>query len=1005
VIAALEEYAAAVEAGQAPDRDAFQARHPEIAAILGECLDGLEWIRAAVPGPSAAAPTRDPAVAGVEPGTPLGDFQIIREIGRGGMGVVYEAEQVSLGRRVALKVLPLAAALDPRQLQRFHNEARAAAGLHHTNIVPVYAVGQERGVHYYAMQLIEGQTLAARIGALRRQAGRDPAPAGGSPAPPSELATRVLSEDPAAVQAGGDPRRTGPDRPEAAQTGAGDPTLGSAKPGSSERSLEAPGFFLAVAQLGIQAAEALEHAHQRGVMHRDVKPGNLLVEGELGAATPRVRLWVTDFGLAHCRSQAGLTMTGDLAGTPRYMSPEQALARPVPIDHRTDIYSLGVTLYELLTLEPVFPGRDREELLRQIAIEEPRPLWRLNRAIPTELENIVLRAMAKNPADRYATAQELADDLERFLKDEPIRANLLIQQALNAILRISLEPISLDEQLDRVLGLILELPWLALERKGSIYLADEEAQVLVRKAQVGMPAGALSACARVPFGTCLCGQAIVAGEVVFASCLDARHTIRYPGMVPHGHYCVPIGSGERPIGLLTLYVREGHQWLAREEHFLRAVADVLAGIIERQQTQERLREQLRLAAFGRDVGLALSQGDRLSDVLRRCAEAMVRDLEGVLARIWTLNEAENVLELRAGAGLNPPTDGAHGRVPVGRSEVGLIARERKPHLTNAVLTDPRVPDHEWARREGLVAFAGYPLLVEDRLVGVMALFARQPLSEATRDALASAASGIAVGIKRLQADRELLRQEADCRIARAIQQGLVPKAMPTLAGFQIAGRLATAEQVGGDCFDFVPMPHQGRERLGVLVADASGHGIAAALLMAQTRAYLRALALTGSDVGTLLALTNRLLARDLVLDHFVTLLLVELDPLTRSLVYASAGHCPGYVLDRQGQIKAVLPSTGTALGIDPASEFQVAPALALAPGDLVFAYTDGIPEAMSAAGQSFGVERALAVIRAHRHETPEAILEGLVQAVTDFTASHVRLDDITAVLIKAEEGA
>src|SRR5262249_54227264 len=162
--------------------------------------------------------------------------------------------------------------------------------------------------------------------------------------------------------------------------------------------------------------------------------------------------------------------------------------------------------------------------------------------------------------------------------------------------------------------------WLALERKGCVYLADEGAKVLVMKAQIGMPAGALSTCAQVPFGTCLCGQAVVAREIVFASGLDARHTICYPGMVPHGHYCVPICSGGRRLGLLALYVRDGHQRSHTEERFLRAVADVLAGVIERQRTQEGLREQLRLAAFGRDVGLAMSQGDRLPDMLRHCAE-------------------------------------------------------------------------------------------------------------------------------------------------------------------------------------------------------------------------------------------------------------------------------------------------------------------------------------------------------------------------------------------------
>jgi tetratricopeptide (TPR) repeat protein len=170
-----------------------------------------------------------------------------------------------------------------------------------------------------------------------------------------------------------------------------------------------------VARLGIQAAEALEHAHQLGVVYRDVKPGNLMLDG-------RGNLWVTDFGLARLPNDTGLTMTGDLIGTLRYMSPEQALAKRVVIDHRTDVYSLGATLYELLALRPVFDGNDRQELLRQIAFEEPRALRRWNKAIPAELVTIVLKALEKNPADRYAAANELADDLRRFLEDKPIRS-------------------------------------------------------------------------------------------------------------------------------------------------------------------------------------------------------------------------------------------------------------------------------------------------------------------------------------------------------------------------------------------------------------------------------------------------------------------------------------------------------------------------------------------------------------------------------------------------------
>jgi hypothetical protein len=170
-----------------------------------------------------------------------------------------------------------------------------------------------------------------------------------------------------------------------------------------------------VARLGIEAAEALDHAHQLGIVHRDVKPGNLLVDAA-------GKLWVTDFGLAHVGADKSLTLTGDLVGTLRYMSPEQALAKRVPIDHRTDVYSLGVTLYELLTLQPAVRGGDRQEVLQQIAFEEPMLPRRIQKTVPAELETIVLKAMEKNPADRYITARELADDLRRFLDGQPIRA-------------------------------------------------------------------------------------------------------------------------------------------------------------------------------------------------------------------------------------------------------------------------------------------------------------------------------------------------------------------------------------------------------------------------------------------------------------------------------------------------------------------------------------------------------------------------------------------------------
>jgi serine/threonine protein kinase len=394
----------ALDSSRKPTREELLARYPEFATELTKFLDDQERvdglavplrqaIQANLPNPEV------PATGAFTSPRELGDFRLISEVGRGGMGIVYEAEQISLGRRVALKVLPFAATMDLRHLQRFKNEAHAAAQLHHTNIVPVYYVGCERGVHFYAMQYIEGHSLAEVIAELRRQTGG----AATNPQPsPSPLVQATVD-----AQAG---QVIAPDSPTSA--------VRQTKPIaaiSTIRSAKDAAYFRTVAELGIQAAEALDFAHEHGIIHRDVKPANLLLDAES-------RLWVTDFGLAQVQGDARMTMTGDLVGTLRYMSPEQALAKRVVVDHRTDVYSLGATLYELLTLEPAFSGQDRQELLRQIAFEEPRALRRRNKAIPAELETIVLKALEKNPAERYGTAKELADDLRHFLDDKPIRA-------------------------------------------------------------------------------------------------------------------------------------------------------------------------------------------------------------------------------------------------------------------------------------------------------------------------------------------------------------------------------------------------------------------------------------------------------------------------------------------------------------------------------------------------------------------------------------------------------
>jgi tetratricopeptide (TPR) repeat protein/serine/threonine protein kinase len=415
-------YLERLETSQAEGQEALLARHPQFAAELAEFFGMRDQVdkvtvplRQAVQGggaPAGAAAFTDGKVAEIGQ---LGDFRIVRPVGRGGMGIVYEAEQLSLRRRVALKLLPFANALDRRQLQRFKNEAQAAGQLHHTNIVPVYWVGYECGVHFYAMQFIEGQSLAALIDNMRRWTDMQVGP-GGSPGAGAAPARKLAGEPgaPPADVASAGLATTGP-----YEASAADKQLSSVPTAaaflSTERSNTSRPYLRMVAHLGVQAAEALDHAHQLGIVHRDIKPANLLVDGQ-------GHLWVTDFGLARLQSEASLTATGDLVGTVRYMSPEQALAKRLVIDHRTDVYSLGATLYELLTLAPVCPGTDRQEVLRQIACEEPIAPRRLNKAVPPELEVIVLKALEKTPVERYGTAQEVADDLRRWLDDRPIQA-------------------------------------------------------------------------------------------------------------------------------------------------------------------------------------------------------------------------------------------------------------------------------------------------------------------------------------------------------------------------------------------------------------------------------------------------------------------------------------------------------------------------------------------------------------------------------------------------------
>lgn len=385
---AADEYTDRVNRGERVEIEEYVERYPQIADVLRQMLPSLGLMGKLSSVPKSGNPP--------ESATPvpeyLGDYHIVREIGRGGMGVVFEAEQKSLGRRVALKVLPFHGLMDPLYLKRFRREAQAAARLHHTNIVPVFGVGEHEGIHFYAMQFIAGQGLDRVIQELRRLRR---APDQSFPSP--------LRGD-----------RSGVRGPE------GSKTTGAGTAGSSLSDQSFAQYCRSVARLGIQVAEALSYAHGQGILHRDIKPSNLLLDAA-GS------VWVTDFGLAKAQSAEDLTLTGDLVGTLRYVAPERLNGQS---DARSDIFSLGLTLYELLTLRPAFDEKTHEGLVKQVTSAEPPPPSRVERRIPSDLDTIIQKAIAKEPERRYQTASDLAADLRRFLEDRPISARRMSRLGL-----------------------------------------------------------------------------------------------------------------------------------------------------------------------------------------------------------------------------------------------------------------------------------------------------------------------------------------------------------------------------------------------------------------------------------------------------------------------------------------------------------------------------------------------------------------------------------------------
>ena len=452
-----EEFAERFRRGERPALQEYIDRHPELADEIREFFPEMVELEQVKEDRKEA--TEPPTSCSLPPLGRLGDFRILREIGRGGMGVVFEAEQVSLGRHVALKVLAQRLLVDARTRRRFEREAKSAARLHHTNIVPIFGVGEQDGMPYYVMQFIHGLGLDAVLEELKKlqfDHAKAGAPAHGelrvatnerkAPSLPGEstglktptegagsamnvarsLLTGALpsplkpyDEDTSPVSLDGerteDPGADTPRSPvlsdASSLSGSSVVLPGGSRDGSKSKNRKRT-YWQSVASIAAQVADALEYAHRQGIHHRDVKPSNLLLD-------KRGTVWVTDFGLAKADDQQNLTHTGDILGTLRYMPPEAFEGKT---DARSDVYSLGLTLYELLAFRPAFDERERNQLIRQVTTEEPPRLDRLNPRVPRDLVTIVNKAIERDPQRRYATAGGLAADLQRFLEDEPILA-------------------------------------------------------------------------------------------------------------------------------------------------------------------------------------------------------------------------------------------------------------------------------------------------------------------------------------------------------------------------------------------------------------------------------------------------------------------------------------------------------------------------------------------------------------------------------------------------------
>lgn len=481
-----------------------------------------------------------------------------------------------------------------------------------------------------------------------------------------------------------------------------------------------------------------------------------------------------------------------------------------------------------------------------------------------------------------------------------------------------------------------------------------------------------------------------------------------------------------PIGYEKTALRAFEKWTARgrpadshvldwleaeaEFHYLQELNRKFAELEERFSSQ--LAEQKRathLLAVEHEIARVLMVSATLEEATSRILQCICESLGWDMGAMWLVDRQAN--KLRLAELWHVPTLKLHAflqatrewMLALGEGLPGQVWASQAPILIPNGTQNGRLPRGPSAASEELHGAIAFPIANGVGFLGALEFFSRdmRKPDEGVTAMMSSIGGQISQFIERCHAQAMVQQNKEERRVASCIQRRLLPIWMPDFPGFQISGRCLSADDIGGDCFDFFPLPVDCCSSTGVLVADASGHGLGAALLATETRAYVRALALTCADVGNLLTLVNRRLVDDMESEKFVTAFLLRLES-GGALAYANAGHWPGQVFDKHGKVRLELGSTGFPLGIDLASEFRLQSEIVLHAGELVLLYTDGVVESCSPSGKLFGLQRLLDIVQSHIHEPTGDILDEVFRSIDGFCENHVPQDDITVVLIKAE---